>query len=124
MASLEDTYVLWNYMLAEQCLLAKSQDGTVLLTVTPGILAVAHQEAGEGWLGLEEATASFIEAVASVYRERVLTSPLKLRALRSPISSSDVPFGLGFLALSVLAAFHMRTDSAYTGRAFYPRLAE
>ncbi|WP_434425946.1 hypothetical protein [Nannocystis pusilla] len=57
-----------------------------------------------------------------MYKERVLSSSTRLRALKS--NSSDVPFGIGFLALSVLAAFHMRTDDERTGRAFYPRLAE
>lgn len=118
----EDRYILWNYMLAEHCLLADSCEGTVLLTVAPRTLAAALEEAGESACSPEEAEADFAAAVASVYRTRVLGSSKKLRALKSP--SSDVPFGIGFLALSVLAAFHMRTDDEHTGRAFYPRLAE
>jgi hypothetical protein len=119
----EDRYVLWNYMLAEHCLLADSCAGTVLLTVAPRTLAVALEEAGEGVRSPDEAEADFIAAVAAVYRERVLGSSQKLRSLKST-STGDVPFGVGFLALSVLAAFHMRTDEERTGRAFYPRLAE
>jgi len=119
----EDRYVLWNYMLAEHCLLADSCEGIVLLTVAPRTLAIALEEAGEGVRSPDEAEEEFIAAVADVYRERVLGSPTKLRALKST-SVGDVPFGIGFLALSVLAAFHMRTDDEYTGRAFYPRLAE
>lgn len=119
----EDRYILWNYMLAEHCLLADSCDGTVLLTVAPRTLATALEEAGEGVQSPEEAEADFIAAVAGVYRKRVLSSPKKLRALKSS-STNDVPYGVGFLALSVLAAFHMRTDDEFTGRAFYPRLAE
>lgn len=119
----EDRYILWNYMLAEHCLLADSCEGTVLLTVAPRTLAVALDEAGEGGRSPEEAEADFVAAVAGVYRARVLGSSKRLRALRSA-TPNDVPFGIGFLALSVLAAFHMHTDDEHTGRAFYPRLAE
>lgn len=119
----EDRYILWNYMLAEHCLLADSCAGRVLLTVAPRTLAAALEEAGETGRSPEEAEADFIAAVAGVYRDRVLTSPKKLRTLEST-SSNDPPFGIGFLALSVLAAFHMHTDDEHTGRAFYPRLAE
>lgn len=121
--SSEDRYILWNYMLAEHCLLADSCEGTVLLTVAPQMLATALEEAGEGGRSPEEAEADFIVAVANMYRDRVLGSAAKLRSLKST-STNDVPFGIGFLALSVLAAFHMRTDDEHTGRAFYPRLAE
>lgn len=121
--SSEDRYILWNYMLAEHCLLADSCEGSVLLTVAPRTLAAAVEEAGEGGRSPEDAEADFIAAVAGVYRNRVLASSKKLRAFKST-SSNDVPFGIGFLALSVLAAFHMRTDEEHTGRAFYPRLAE
>ena len=44
----EDRYILWNYMLAEHCVLGDSCEGTVLLTVTPRMLAAALEEAGEG----------------------------------------------------------------------------
>lgn len=121
--SSEDRYILWNYMLAEHCLLADSCEGTVLLTVTPGTLAAALQEAGEEVWSPEEAEADLTSAVAVMYRSRVLGSAKKLRALKST-SATDVPLGVGFLALSVLAAFHMHTDDEHTGRAFYPRLAE
>lgn len=119
----EDRYVLWNYMLAEHCLLADSCEGVVLLTVTPRILTISLDEAGGGVWSPREAEADFIATVAAVYRGRVLGSSGKLRALKST-TAGDVPFCIGFLALSVLAAFHMRTDDEYTGRAFYPRLAE
>lgn len=123
MSTAEQRYVLWNYMLAEHCLLADSIEGTVLLTVAPKTLSAALEDAGERGVSSEEAESDFLAAVAGVYRNRVLGSSQKLRALKSNCSS-DVPFGVGFLALSVLAAFHMRTDEERTGRAFYPRLAE
>jgi hypothetical protein len=119
----EERYILWNYMLAEHCLLADSCEGTVLLTVTPRTLTTALDEAGQSVLSPTEAEADFVASVAAVYRERVLGSPEKLRALKET-SVGDVPFCIGFLALSVLAAFHMHTDEERTGRAFYPRLAE
>jgi hypothetical protein len=119
----EDRYILWNYILAEHCLLADSCEGTVLLTVNPRTLVTALEEAGEASRSPKEAEADLTAAVANVYRDRVLVNPEKLRALKST-SSNDVPFGIGFLALSVLAAFHMRTDDEHTGRAFYPRFAE
>ncbi len=118
----EDRYILWNFMLAEHCLLADSCAGTVLLTVAPRTLAVALEEAGEGVRSPDEAEADFVAGVACMYRNRVLGNSKKLRALKST-SAADVPFGIGFLALSVLAAFHMHTDDEHTGRAFYPRLA-
>jgi hypothetical protein len=96
----EQRYALWNYMLAEQCLLADSYEGTVLLTVTPGVLAAALEAAGEGTASGDEAEADFVAAVSGLYAARVLDSPLKLRALRS-IDEADVPAGVGFLALSV-----------------------
>lgn len=110
-------------MLAEHCLLADSCEGTVLLTVTPRTLTTALDEAGEAVLSPSEAEADFVACVAAVYSERVLKRPDRLRALKST-PAGDVPFCIGFLALSVLAAFHMRTDEERTGRAFYPRLAE
>ena len=122
MSTLDD-YVLWNYMLAEHCLLSGSYEGTVLLTVTPRILAAALEEAGEGTHTPEDAEAKFVEAVGGVYRERVLGTPGALRALKAG-DSVDAPFSIGFLAISVLAAYHMRTDEERTGRAYYPRLAD
>ena len=110
-------------MLAEQCLLADSADGVVQLTVTPRTLAVALENAGEGGWSPDDAESDFVAAVAAVYRSRVLGDRAKLGALKSA-GNTDVPFATGFLALSVLAAFHMRTDDERTGRAFYPRLAE
>lgn len=121
--SSKDRYILWNYILAEHCLLGDSCEGIVLLTVTPRTLSAALEEAGEGERSPEDAEADFVEAVRYVYKTHVLASSRKLRALKSS-TPNDVPFGIGFLALSVLAAFHMRTDEERTGRAFYPRLAE
>ncbi len=110
-------------MLAEQCLLTGSNQGAVLLTVTPRILAAALDEAKEGLQSPEEAEADFVTAVTFVYKEHVLRRPERLRALKSS-DKTEVPLSVGFLALSVLAAYRMRTDGERTGRAYYARLGE
>lgn len=118
----EERYVLWNYMLAEQCLLSDSCDGIVQLTITPRTLTRALEDAGEGVQSPDDAECDFISAVATIYASRVLASRNKLRSLKST-DPNEVPFCTSFLALSVLAAFHMHTDEEYTGRAYYPRFA-
>ena len=123
MLSEEEKYELWNYMLAETCLLSDTSDGIVQLTITPHLLARALEDAGEGIVAPEDAEASLISSVSAVYASRVLGSPLELRALRSS-GTQDVPYATAFLALTVLAAFRMHTDDEHTGAAFYPRLAE
>ena len=60
----EEEYELWNYMLAETCLLSDSSDGVVQLTITPQTLARAYEEAERRLLTPEEAEASFIAAVS------------------------------------------------------------
>ena len=116
-------YDLWNYMLAETCLLADSSDGVVQLTVTPEILSKAHEEAGEGIVTPREAEASLIASVSAVYDSKVLANREGLGALALS-HSGDVPYAIAFLALTVLAAFHMRTDDDHIATAFYPRLAD
>ncbi|MDD9981583.1 MAG: hypothetical protein OXU81_09535 [Gammaproteobacteria bacterium] len=119
----QDDYVLWNYMLDEHFLAADTHDGVVQLTITPHTLAKAVRETTGDVLEPEEAEQSLAKAVSSVYASRVRSSSWKLFALASA-DRTDVPFATGFLALSVLAAFHMHTDEERSARAFYPRLAE
>ena len=109
-------------MLADQCLLSNSFDGVVQLTITPQALSRVLEGAGGGGLSPDEAEADLTAAVAAVYTSKVLASPRKLRSLKSS-DPKEVPYATSFLALSVLAAFHMRTDDEHSGRAFYPRLA-
>lgn len=123
MTTEEETYVLWNYMVADAFLLSDSSDGVVQLTITPHTLAKAYEEADLGVLTPEEAEASLIASVSAVYASKVQPSPRGLLALHSS-DTDDVPYATGFLALTVLAAFHMRTDDDHTAAAFYPRLAE
>ena len=123
MTAEEEKYELWNYMVADTCLLSDSSDGVVQLTITPQTLAKAHEEAEHVILTPEEAETSLITSVSAIYAARVLPSSRGLLALRSA-HTDDVPYATGFLALTVLAAFHMRTDDDHTAAAFYPRLAE
>ena len=119
----QDAYVLWNYRLEDQFLLADSYDGAVQLGITPHTLAKAITATDGGEWPPEKAEKHFIEAVAAVYASTVLRSPAKLRALTS-VDTEEVPFATSFLALSVLAAFHMHTDDEHSALAFYPRLAK
>ena len=119
----EDAYVLWNYRLEDQFLLADSYDGAVQLAITPHTLARAIRATDGGEWSPERAEKSFTEAVATIYASAVLKSPEKLRALMST-DAEEIPFATSFLALSVLAAFHMHTDDDHSALAFYPRLAK
>ena len=123
MTTEEKQYVLWNYMVADTCLLSDSSDGVVQLIITPRTLARAYEEAEQELLTPEQAEASLIASVSAVYASRVLPSPQGLRALGST-HNYDVPYATGFLALTVLAAYHMRTDEEHSANAFYPRLAQ
>lgn len=123
MVPTEERYDFWNYALVEHCLLADADEGVVQLTVTPGALARALETAGEPAASPAEAERDFSESVASVYRDRVLGGEEGLRSLKSK-DPRDVPFCTGFLAVTVLAAFDMRSDADRTGRAYYPRLAK
>jgi len=120
---LPERYIFWNYVLAEHCLLSDSIDGQVLLTVTPRILSAALESAGEPYRSAQEAESDFKDAAGAAYRSAVLSSRDGLKALAS-CADGEPPYSLSYLALSVLAAYHMRTDEDRTGRAYYPRFAE
>ena len=123
MTGVEEDYVLWNYMLDEHFLAADTHDGVVQLPITPHTLAKAVEETTGRILEPEEAEESLARAVSAAYASRVLSSPERLLGLTST-DRGDVPFATGFLALSVLAAYHMETDEEHSALAFYPRLAE
>lgn len=117
------TYELWNQVVANTCLFADSPDGVVQLTITPHTLARACEQAELELFTPEEAEDCFVASVSAVYVSRILRRGQGLLALRSP-TEQDIPYATGFLALSVLAAYHMHTDGDYTAAAFYPRLAQ
>ena len=123
MTAEEDAYVLWNYRLEDQFLLADSHDGAVQLAITPYTLARAITATDGGEWSPQQAEKSFVEAVAAYYSTTVLRSPRKLRSLTTT-DAGEVPLATSFLALSVLAAFHMHTDVDHSALAFYPRLAK
>ena len=120
--SFPDRYIFWNYVLTEYCLLSNTIDGQALLTVTPHILSYALLAAGESRFSPQEAETDFKAAVAEAYQSVVLSSSDKLGAFARR-DHGDPPLSVSYLALSVLAAYNMRTDIEYTGRAYYPRLA-
>lgn len=117
-----ERYVFWNYVLTEHCLLAESVNARVFLTATPTALSAALETAGEPYLRPDEAEGDFTAAVSSAYRSVVLQSPDRLRAL-GRCHEGDPPLSVAYLALSVLAAHHMKTDETHSGGAYYPRFA-
>ncbi|MCB9759550.1 MAG: hypothetical protein H6739_06890 [Alphaproteobacteria bacterium] len=119
--ALPERYILWNYVLIERLSIVDAQDGFVLLTVTPRILALALSDAGEKSVGPGEAEADLVEAVRSAYQV-VLNRGQDISAFNMLVDG--VPASPAYLALSVLAGYHMRTDDDRTARAYYPRFAE
>jgi hypothetical protein len=93
------------------------------LTITPRILARAMVEMQGALLNAEEAQSQFANAVSELYRGRVLTNQARLRVLRHS-GDDGLPECIGFLALTVLAAYRMHGDDEATGLAYYLRLGE
>ena len=118
----QEEYELWNRLLADACLFGDSFDGVVQLTITPHTLARACEGTELGPFTPEEAEAHFIASVSAVYASRILRVGRGLLSLCSS-GKVDVPYETGFLALTVLSAFHMHTDGVYGAGAYYPRLA-
>ena len=119
----EQEYERWNRRLANGLLLADSSDGVVQLAITPEALARACEDAEHGPMSAEDAEAQFISSVSAIYAARIVRERQSLLALRFP-ERRDVHFATGFLAMTVLAAYHMHTDDEHTATAYYPRLAE
>lgn len=122
-APLPERYALWNRALIEYCLLRGSGGEEVYLAVTPRVLAAALAEQQEIFPTPEEAEADFKAAVSDGYHMRVLKHPARLAALRR-YDSDGMPECAAFLALSVLAAFHMRSDEEAAAHAYYVRLTD
>lgn len=117
-----DDYRLWNRAIAEHLLLGESSSGGYL-TVTPRVLAHVLEAEGETDLSPEEAEVRFGEAVSRMYNSRVLGHGARLRVLRR-FGDDGMPECIGFLALSVLAAYRMHSDEDAAGHAYYVRLAD
>lgn len=119
---LPERYLAWNRVMIEYCLLGPAS-GTAYLTVTPAIIAAAWFDAFHEGKSAEEAAADFAASVAAAYRDYVLSEPDGLWVL-ARVGDDALPNCAAFLALSVLAAYEMRTDEDAGPNAFYARLAE
>jgi hypothetical protein len=99
------------------------ESGEIYLTITPRVLASALAEIINVVLTPEEASARFVDAVSTMYRDLVLPQGRDLRVLRR-YGHDGLPDCAAFLALSVLAAYKMHTDEGTAATAYYKRLAE
>jgi hypothetical protein len=116
-------YYTWNRALAEHLLLKTATGTDLYLTITPRILARAFAEIQGATLSPEDAQEHFAKTISDSYRARVLANRARLRILRR-IGSDGLPECIGFLAVTVLAAYRMHGDDEATGLAYYLRLAE
>lgn len=116
---LPDLYRAWNTIIAKRLLLEGREAESAYLTISPSILRVLAREIREDG----DAEASFGSAVGDAYRRRVLAHRGRLRVLRR-IGEDGFPECVAFLALSVLAAYHMHSDEEAAGHAYYIRLAD
>lgn len=119
----EPDYQLWNRAIAQHRLLEEGSEEDAFLTITPTILAAALAGVQPGRQLPEDAEARFVEAVAEVYRGRVLGHQRRLGVLRR-CGADGLPECVAFLAASVLAAYRMQTDEEATATAYYLRLSE
>lgn len=117
-----DGYRYWNRAIAEYLLLNDAGNRDVYLTVTPRILAAASASQRNRLLTPEEAEADFIAAVSQMYLVNIASHRGGLRRLRT-LSADNIPNSVAFLAISVLAAYQMRSDEEAAGNAYYLRLA-
>ena len=114
-------YAAWNEALGAR-LVGEETRGERFLSVTPGVLGAMWKEGRQEMVSTEEAGERFAEAVSTMYGDRVLGHPDGLHILRR-VGRSGVPDCIGLLALSVLAAYQMRSDDEAAGHAYYIRLA-
>ncbi|HUZ52464.1 MAG TPA: hypothetical protein VMU94_08025, partial [Streptosporangiaceae bacterium] len=121
--ALPEPYLQWNRILLEHCLLGvPDRTGPTYLSITPTILAAALEAEQGKLLSPEEAELDFTAAVSMAYRTVVLREPERLWTL-ARLGPDSVPLSVGFLTLSVLAAFQMHSDEESGPNAYYPRLA-
>lgn len=95
--------------------------GTVHLAVSPAVFSAIAMDAGITVEGVTPA-GDFAETVAGVYR-RLLQRGLGLDDMLA-CDISGIPLALPFVALTVLAAYEMRSDGSVGAPAYYARLAE
>lgn len=119
---ISEDYRTWNALLAKRLLLDEGSENLSFLSMTPGILSSLGSEILGRPADAAEAEKYFCRAVGDMYRRYVLGQREKLRVLHR-IGSDGLPECIGFLGLSVLAAYHMHSDEEAAGYAYYIRLA-
>jgi hypothetical protein len=121
---LQEAYLKWNRVLADQCLLDRPRlHRTVYLSVTPMILAGAWEASEGDLLSPALAQREFSHAVASVYRSVVMKARERIWTLASR-GLDGTPNSIAFLACSVLAAYMMRSDETVGPNAYYQRFSD
>jgi hypothetical protein len=120
---LSEAYIQWNRAIAEYYFSETSDNNDVYLTITPRILGVAISKYRGKTISPHEAESDFIKTVSDVYRTEVKRIGLKV-AFKTSHGQDRLPKCLGFLALSVLAAYQMHSDEDTGGNAYYKRLAD
>lgn len=122
---LSEAYIQWNRAIAEYYFQEASDNSDIYLTITPRILGVAISKYREKTISAEEAERDFIKTVSDVYRTQVKTNTngLRLTFRTTQQGKDNWPKCIGFLALSVLAAYQMHSDEETGANAYYKRLA-
>lgn len=115
-------YVSWNTRISLYWLTRPVDGEHVYLTVTPSSLATAAWECDGVPLTPEEAEQDFVAAVREMYSAHVIQERNDISTLG--LVYQGLPVSIAFLALSVLAAHHMRDDGERRSTAYFPRLAE
>ena len=120
---LSEAYIQWNRAIAEYYFSEASDNNGVYLTITPRILGVAISKYRKTSISADAAERDFVKTVAEVYKTQGKTNGLQL-TFRTTYGQDDSPKCIGFLALSVLAAYQMHSDDEIGANAFWPRFAD
>lgn len=121
--SLSEAYIQWNRAIAEYYFSEPSSGNDVYLTITPRILAAAISKHRGKTISPDEAERDFVSTVSDVYRTEVNRIGLKF-AFCNTLGQDSWPKCIGFLSLTVLAAYEMHSDEEVGGNAYYRRLAD
>jgi hypothetical protein len=120
---LSEAYIQWNRAIAEHYFLEASDNNDVYLTITPRILGVAISKHRKTSISPDVAEKDFVKTVSEVYKTQVKTNGLQLTFRTTQQGKDSWPKCIGFLALSVLAAYQMHSDEEIGANAYYQRLA-
>lgn len=115
-------YRKWNRALATAFLFNRREGETVLLSITPRLLAAAWQKSEGTQISPDEATNQFARTVGQLYERDILTHSAELKILKRTVPD-DAPLCTAFLGLAVLAAYEMQTEGNYSANAYYKRLS-